>query len=185
MHDEVVHALRTEIHVGLGAFEHGMHRATDALSAALARDASPSTYAPLPTITRHSAEFLVEVHALLDELVDRTADRLAEVARPRTPAKPAQAALELRRAELAQYLAGYVEGGALALAVYVSIPPELASHPAQVAAVLAERVAFVPRRVEHALTGWLRELQIALDEARAHRSVAPPPAGGRAKLSRA
>jgi hypothetical protein len=184
MHDEVVHALRAEIHRAMGAFEQGMHRATDALSAAIARDASSTTYAPLPTITRHSAAFLVEVTELLDALFDRAHERLAEVLRPsRAATRQAQAALDLRRAELGQYLAGYVEGGALALAVYVSIPPELAAHPAQVSTVLAERAAFVPRRVEHALSGWLHELQVTLDEGRATRSVAPP--SGRAKLSRA
>lgn len=171
---------RAELNLALGELERGVASATGALAAGIAADSEPEILPSLEQIAAHCGLFLVELDKHLEVLFSRIGAHLAEQIAPlhelaaqldelvgapllATP-RAAQQALRQRHAELQQYVAGFVEGGGLALALYVALPPELAAHTAQVEAVLSERVAFVPRRAELAIGGWIAEVRGQIDE---------------------
>lgn len=171
---------RKDSHRMLGEVEQGVHRAVDELSASIAARSGPDDLAPLSDIQIDTAFFLATVLPMLEDLSDQLARSLAHqlqsveaVAAQRGGVFEASfraartgwtSAIRAQQMQVAEYLAGYVEGGGLALALLTDLPPDQSGHVAQVSEVLAARVAFVPKRAEAGVTTWLSEIRQELEE---------------------
>jgi hypothetical protein len=160
-------ALRHEANAALGELELGLRRATDDLAVTIAHAADPQDGPPLETAASASAQFLETVQPLLAHVAER-------MIRGRTegcPLEPLcdQPGGELIRAaqerwdreirwsqeRVSEYMAGFLTGGGLTLALLTELPPDLACHTGEVAAIASEHLLFVAKRAEQGVTDWI------------------------------
>lgn len=182
---------RKEAHRALGDVEVGVRRAVEEAAAAIASRAVGDELPSIDDIQQDSLRFLGNVGPILDVLADRMVKVLATQIRPldrmaseltgvpEASIRAARAgwdrAIRAYAAAVGQYVAGYVEGGGIAFALWTELPPEYAGHTGEVASVLAERLAFVTKRAEAVVSSWLTEVQREIEDLLI--SMAPTAAG--------
>ncbi|MEZ5397880.1 MAG: FHA domain-containing protein [Bryobacterales bacterium] len=175
---------RKEAHRALGEVELGVRRAVEEAAAAIAGRSryvnDPEALPSIDDILEDSLRFLGSVGPILDVLadrlvhvlgvqlqaLDRQATELGGV--PEASLRAARAgwdrAIRAYAAAVGQYVAGFVEGGGIAFALWTELPPELAGHTGEVATILAERLSFVSRRTEAVVSRWLADVQRELED---------------------
>jgi hypothetical protein len=179
-------ALRHEANAALGELELGLRRATDDLAVTVANDADPNDGPRLETTAQASEQFLETVRPLLAHV----AERMIRARGERCPLEPLRdqpggelviAAeerwdREIRWAQerVSEYMAGYLLGGGLTLALLTELPPDLAGHTGEVAAIVSEHLLFVAKRAEQGVTEWIALVHREADSVLLTRS--PPKA---------
>ncbi|MEQ1566029.1 MAG: FHA domain-containing protein [Myxococcota bacterium] len=184
-------ALRAEANRALGDLEIGVRRTTDDLANAIASKSNIDELASLEVLLAESAAYRAALAPVVSEVGARLALALAtELSAVATLAEASDG--EHRERLLAAYLAwdttirrdverivayvcGFVDGGGLALALLTELPPDVAGHTGEVAAVLSERVAFVPQQVDEAVMAWIAQVHREVDELLLAMSPPPPP----------
>jgi hypothetical protein len=186
---------RKEAHRALGEVEIGVRRAVEEAASAIAArsrfDGDRETMPTIDEIQEDSVRFLGNVGPILDALADRMVhvlgaqlrplDRLAAEASgvPEASLRAARAgwdrAIRAYAAAVGQYVAGFVEGGGIAFALWTELPPELAGHTGEVATILAERLSIVTLRAEAVVSRWIAEVQRELEDLLVSLSPAAPP----------
>lgn len=161
-------SLRHAESVSLGEVELGLRRAVDDFAVAVSQKADPEKGPPIEVLYDASARFLVQIRAIVASVTEAMSAALDAITSEIGPG-----AIELRerlvreiRVEmerLSQYVAGYVDGGGLVLIVLTELPPDLSCHTGEVAALLSERLIFLPSRTEQAVESWISMVQRDID----------------------
>jgi hypothetical protein len=189
-------ALRHEANAALGELELGLRRATDDLAVAVANDADPNEGPPLETTARASAQFLETVRPLLTHLAER-------MIRARSEGSPLEALCDQPGGELilaaqerwdreirwaqervGEYMAGFLTGGGLTLALLTELPPDLACHTGEVAAIASEHMLFVAKRAEQGVTDWIAMVHREADSLLITRSPQKAPSSTPSRLEK-
>jgi hypothetical protein len=175
-----VGALRPVANRGLAEFESGLLRAVDVTAAAIVGRSKIDELAPLDVLHAECGQLRVALDPLLDELGTELLRALGDELQPldllATQIGGVGEALIARHRrswddalrgglrEVLAYGSGHVDGGGLVLSLLTDLAPELAGHIGEVAAILGERTAYLPGRVEAAAVSWIARVHRELEE---------------------
>lgn len=184
----------------LGHLQESMLERVDRLAAELAA-APPNELAEVEGVQVYAEAFLVDAGQILEQLADRLDTGLAERLEPLMERAEAggEAGVEARMAMaewgrnarhyltfVAQYLAGYVQGGGVALGLILELPEGLVER-AVVTSIVRHRLMFAADRAELAATRWAEEVGAELVQVARRLSgevVAPAAADGESTADR-
>jgi hypothetical protein len=147
--------------------------AADELASGLARRGEARSAPDLDTIQQVAAGYLASIGSALE----RTSEALATGLEQRLSPLDARDDIALASARIAwdrnaraygamvgQYVAGWVEGGGVALVVMNGLQPGEGKDATAYRALLRTHLAFVAERYEAAMATWLDEVQSGLEE---------------------
>jgi len=155
----------------LGTLQESMLERVDRLGSDLA-SAPPDELAEVEGVQAYAEEFLVDAGRMLEQLSIRLEQGLTERVEPLVEKAEAsgEAGVEARLAVVrwgrdsrqylmfvAQYLAGYVQGGGVALGLLLELPEGLIDR-AVVTSIVRHRLMFAADRAELAATRWAEEV---------------------------
>ncbi len=155
----------------LGTLQEAMLERVDQLAAELSV-ASPEELAEVEGVQVYAEAFLVDAGQLLEKLAFRLDTGLAERVEPllERAESAGEAGVEARQAVarwsrdahhyltfVAQYLAGYIQGGGVALGLMLEMPEGLVDR-AVVTSIIRHRLMFAADRAELATTRWAEEV---------------------------
>lgn len=182
---------RDEASRELQSMKHALQATLNALASDLAGKARGGDVASIDEIQDAASAFLGTVRRLMTRLCERVGDGLHERMRPLLHLP--EVASELARWEgsiknhettYTQYVAGWIEGGGLALALMMQLPNQQLSNAGPYREVLQQRMSFVVDRAEAAVAQWLDEVERGIHALVQQLEVAPTPAPAPAAMSR-
>jgi len=173
----------------LGTLQESMLERVDRLGHDLAT-APPDELAEVEGVQAYAEEFLVDAGQLLEHLANRLEQGLTERIEPMLAQaqEAGEAGIEARFAAdrwrrdvqhyltfVAQYVAGYVQGGSVALGLLLELPEGLIDR-AVVTSIVRHRLMFAADRAELAATRWAEEVGAELIEITRRLDGSPAPA---------
>jgi len=169
--EEWVEETHAQVARELGTLQEAMLERVDRLANELA-SAPPDELAEVEGVQVYAESFLNDAGQLLEQLSVRLDQGLAERLEPLLDKAEAsgEAGVEARTAVsrwgrdarhyltfVAQYLAGYVQGGGVALALILELPEGLVERPV-LTSIVRRRLMFAADRAELAATRWAEEV---------------------------
>jgi hypothetical protein len=166
-----VEATAAQVAREMGGLQEAMLERVDHLAAELA-GAPPDELGEVEGVQAYAEAYLVEAGRLLEELAERLDEGLAERLQPLVEqaeaagAEGVEALVAVARWRtnarhyltfVAQYLAGYVQGGGVALGLLLEMPEGLVER-AVVTSIVRHRLMFAADRAELAATRWAEEV---------------------------